>query len=430
MLVQTEVLASLSTEQLERLPYEWDFWARDDQLAPTLIEWVVWLLMGGRGAGKTRTGAEWILLRKRRGYSRMALVAQTPGDVRETMIEGESGILAKSPPWDMPKYEPSKRRLTWPNGARATTFSGANPDQLRGPQHDSIWADELASWKYMRETWNNLMFGLRIGDDPKVVVTTTPKPLSLLRELRDRETTVVTRVSSYANRGNLNPIFFSEIIAQWEGTRTGQQEIYGELLEEAEGAKWNRRELELWRISKEDAPTEFDRVVIAIDIAVTSTEESDETGIMAGGRVGSGYDAHLYVLEDGSGRYTPHGWALHALGMYDRLHAQRIVAEANNGGDMIEETLRTVCKEQRRMMVPFTKLHASVGKMARSEPIAALTEQGRAHMIGTFNELEDQLCTWEPLSGIKSPDRLDAYVWLGTELMLGKGNPSVRFIDG
>ncbi len=424
-----EALASLSIEDSERLEFDWDFWARDDQLHPTIQDWVVWMLLAGRGFGKTRTGAEWILERKRLGFNRMALVAQTPSDVRDTMIEGESGILAKSPPWDMPVYEPSKRRVTWPNGARCTTFSGANPDQLRGPQHDSAWCDELASWKYPREAYSNMMFGLRLGNDPKVVITTTPKPISLLRELAARETTVITRGSSYANLNNLNPVFFSEIIAQYEGTRTGQQEIYGELLEEAEGAKWNRRELELWRISKEDAPTEFDRVVIAIDIAVTSTEESDETGILAGGRVGSGYDAHLYCIEDGSGRYTPNGWALHALGMYDRHHAQRIVAEANNGGDMIEETLRTVCKEQKRMMVPFAKLHASVGKMARAEPIAALTEQGRAHMIGTFNELEDQLCTWEPLSGIKSPDRLDAYVWLGTELMLGKGNPNVRVLN-
>lgn len=428
---RTAVLAGLTEEEAELLEYTWEFWGRpEDQLEPTEREWVKWLYMAGRGTGKTRTGSEFIRKRVKQGARRIALVAQTPADARDVMIEGESGILAISPPWNKPVYEPSKRRLTWPSGAYATTFSGANPDQLRGPQFDTAWCDELGAWQYARDTWDNLMFGLRIGDDPKVIVTTTPKPISLLREIRADESTVLRRGSSYANRLNLNPVFFREIISRYEGTRTGQQEIYGELLDEAEGALWRRIDLERTRMHPDYAPAEFDRIVIAIDIAVTATEESDETGIVASGRIGSGFDAQGYVLEDGSGRYTPDGWANHAIGMFDRLRADRIVAEVNNGGDMIESTVRTVCKDQKRSMVPFTSVHASQGKMARAEPIAALYEQGKVHHVGLFPELEDQLCGWEPLSGTKSPDRLDALVWAFTELMLGKGSPGVRFLSG
>lgn len=398
----------MSPEEARDLLFDWRSWAREKQLPP-LGDWLIWLLLMGRGSGKTRTGAE----ETRRGvaageYGRIALVGKTPADVRDVMVEGDSGLITIAPPESRPIYTPTKRRLEWPNGATALAFSSYEPDQLRGPQFDFAWCDELGAWKYPDETWDNLMFALRLGEHPRVVVTTTPKPIQLLRKLLAQPTTVATRGSSYENRANLAPAFFETIIARYEGTRTGRQEIYAELLDEAEGALWKRDWLDLTRIR--EAP-DLQRIVVAIDPAVTSGDKSDETGIVGGG---IDENRHGYLLADESGRYTPDGWARKAIELFHRLGADRIIGEVNNGGDMVEHTLRTV-----DATIPYKAVHASRGKQARAEPIAALYEQGKIHHVGAFSELEDQLVTWEPNSGERSPDRLDADVWLFTELALG-----------
>jgi predicted phage terminase large subunit-like protein len=372
----------------------------------------------GRGAGKTRSGAEWIRQRVESGQSsRIALVAQTPADVRDVMIEGESGICSISPSWNMPLYEPSKRRLTWPNGAFALAFSSYEPDRLRGPQFDTAWCDELASWHYARETWDNLMFTMRLGTDPRVAVTTTPKPMKLVKDLMNRPDCAISRGSTYDNVQNLPTQFFQTILNRYEGTSLGRQEIYAELMDEAEGALWRREWLDGNRVAS--AP-DLHRIIIAIDPAVTASEQSDETGIVA---VGLGEDDNIYILDDVSGRYSPDGWARAAIKLYSKLEADLIVGEVNNGGDMVEYTLRTI-----EPSIPYKAVHASRGKRARAEPIAALYEQGKGHHVGTFPDLEDQLCTWEPLSNDASPDRMDALVWAASELVQ-TGRPNIRWLE-
>ncbi|WP_240876892.1 DNA-packaging protein [Shimazuella soli] len=409
-----QLLDALSNEEANALLYQWEFWARPNQLPPK-GNWRTWLLLAGRGFGKTRTGAEYIIEQVKTGKAtRVALVAPTPADARDVMIQGESGILTISPPWFMPKYEPSKRRITWPNGAIATIYSGAHPDQLRGPQHELAWADELAAWKYPQETWDMLMFGLRLGTNPRVVVTTTPKPIPVVQSLVKAQTTAVTKGSTFDNAVNLAPAFLEQIVSKYEGTRLGRQELYAEILDDVPGALWKRQMLEDTRV-----PTHPDliRVVIGIDPAATENEESDETGIVV---VGKGVDGHAYVLDDLSLHASPDGWARTAVSAYYDFEADRIVAETNNGGDMVEHTIRTVDKT-----VSYKKVHASRGKLTRAEPIAALYEQGKVHHVGSFGTLEDQMCTWAP-SQMQSPDRMDALVWALTELMLKKDKPTVK----
>src|SRR6516164_9292419 len=340
--------------------YDWRYRARPEQLPPD-GSWRVWLLMAGRGFGKTR-----------------------------------------------PLYEPSKRRLTWPNGAVATTYSADEPERLRGPQHDAAWCDELAAWRYA-EAWDMLMFGMRLGPDPRTVVTTTPRPAKLIRDLVRDPICVVTRGSSYENRGNLAPAFFDQIIRKYEGTRLGRQELEAELLEDTPGALWSHRSIEASRLRSAPAMT---RVVVAIDPAVTSGDEADETGIIVAGKDDNG---HGYVLADLSGRYPPIEWARLAITAYRTHRADRIVAEVNNGGDMVGATLRMVDPN-----VAFTAVHASRGKVVRAEPVAALYQQGRAHHIGTFPQLEDQMTNFTPdidrAAAGYSPDRVDALVWAYSEL--------------
>jgi phage terminase large subunit-like protein len=400
-----ELLQSLSDEEAYSLLYDWRFWARPKQLPPE-GNWRTWLLLAGRGFGKTRTGAEWIRsLVETEQARRIALVAPTAADARDVIVEGESGLLAISSPWFMPEYEPSKRRLTWPNGAIATLYSADEPERLRGPQHDAAWCDELAAWRYP-DAWDMLMFGLRLGKDPRVVVTTTPKPTPIIKALVAAKTTVVTRGSTFDNAENLAPAFLEQIVTRYKGTRLGRQELFAEILDDTPGALWNRGMIEELRVMKHP---DLIRVVIAIDPAATDDEESDETGIVI---AGLGSDGHAYVLEDLSLKASPDGWATAAVTAYYKYEADRIVAEANNGGDMIEHTIRTVDKT-----VSYKKVHASRGKLTRAEPIAALYEQGKVHHVGYFGTLEDQMCTWAP--GQKSPDRMDALVWALTELMLG-----------
>jgi phage terminase large subunit-like protein len=406
-------IAPTATERVA-LEYEWRFWARPNQIAPEGA-WHVWLVSAGRGYGKTRTGAEWVNDRaKRNPHERIALIGATAADTRDVMVEGESGILAVSPPWNRPHYEPSKRRLTWPNGAMATTYSAEEPDRLRGPQHGAAWADEVAAWAYP-ETWDQLMFGLRLGTDPRVIATTTPRPTALIRRLMKDPHTVVTRGSTFENAANLAPSFLADVRRKYEGTRLGRQELFAELLDDTPGALWNYAQIDALRVPRAPA---LRRIVVAIDPAVTANEESDETGIVV---AGLGEDGHGYVLQDLSGKFSPDGWARLAVQAYRTYEADRIIAEVNNGGDLVERVIRTVDPH-----VPYTAVHASRGKRVRAEPVAALDEQGRVHHVGSFAALEDQMCTWDSTTGERSPDRMDARVWAITELMLNPGAAEYR----
>lgn len=326
------------------------------------------------------------------------------------MVEGESGLLAIHPREYRPLYEPSKRRLTWPNGAVATLYNAVEPDQLRGPQHDAAWCDELAKWRYVQDTWDQLQFGLRLGDNPRQVITTTPRPLPLLRQIIADAQTVVTRGSTYDNRGNLAEAFFKTVISRYEGTRLGRQELSAEILDDMPGALWRRSRIDELRKKADEVPA-LRRVVVAIDPAASTTEGAGETGIIG---CGLGDDQRGYVLEDASCREGPDGWARRAVALYDRLDADAIVAEVNQGGDMVEAVIRSV-----RPQVRVIAVRASRGKTTRAEPVAALYEQGRVHHVGSLPALEDQMCQFDPLTGQSdgvSPDRVDALVWALTEL--------------
>jgi phage terminase large subunit-like protein len=371
-----------------------------------------WLYMGGRGTGKTRAGAEWVKELVETGAARhIALVGATFGDTRDTMIEGQSGVLAVSSPWCRPEYEPSKHRLTWPNGATASHFSSEESDRLRGPQHDALWGDELASWKDPQSTWDMAMFGLRVGAHPRWLVTTTPRPIKLLRSLlaREGQDVVVTRGTTFENAANLAPSFLEAIKARYGGTRIGRQELNAELLSDTPGALWQLDWLDRDRV---DRAPQLVRVVVAIDPAVSTSEGSDETGIVVAGLDDAG---HVYVLEDLSGKFGPDEWARRAVAAYHRWSADRIIGETNNGGDMIEGVIRSVERN-----IPYKAVHASRGKAIRAEPVSALYEQAKVHHVGTFASLEDQLCSFTSdfdrgRAGY-SPDRLDALVWAITEL--------------
>lgn len=379
---------------------------------PPKESWRTWLILAGRGFGKTRCGAEWVRAQVGSGCRRIALIGATAADARDVMVEGESGVLAISPPWDRPNYEPSKRRLTWPNGAVATTYSADEPDRLRGPQHDGAWCDELAAWRYAA-AWDNLMLGLRLGDDPRCVVTTTPRPVKLIRDLVAGKDCMVTKGSTYENRGNLAAGFLADIVARYEGSRLGRQELYADLLDDTPGALWQRAWFDRDRVS--EAPI-LRRVVVAVDPPASSSENADECGIVV---AGLGEDGKAYVLVDRSQRGTPHGWASAAVRAYHAFKADRLVAEVNQGGEMVESVVRQVDRD-----VSYKAVHATRGKATRAEPVAALYEQGRVCHVGPLDVLEDQMCAFttdfDRLAAGFSPDRLDAAVWALTELMLGK----------
>ena len=379
-------------------------------------DWFLWLILAGRGWGKNRTATENISrlvrgptpLRAPPGAPEiMSIIADTPFDMRQYTIEGPSGFKNVGPPDYRPLHEPSKRTLTWPNGIKALLFSAEDPETLRGASGSFFWWDEMAKSRYAQEGWDNMLFGMREGN-PRGIVTTTPRPRKMLKELSARKSTFLTRGSTFDNRENLAPVFFREVIEPLVGTRKGRQEIEAEILDEAEGALWSRTMLDD-ALYVGDLP-DMKRVVVAIDPATTAKAESDETGIVA---AGLGIDDRGYVFADRSGRYSPANWAKNALRLY-RVHgADRIVAEGNNGGEMVRHTIQTEWPN-----APVTIVHASRGKRARAEPVAALYEQGRVSHVPGLSELEDQLVGWEPLSGLESPDRLDAMVWALTDLML------------
>lgn len=417
-----EVMRDVADDEYERLRWDWSFWGRPEQFPPS-VPWAFWLILAGRGAGKTRTGAEAVRAFVASGeVNHVALVAKTPADARDVMIEGQSGILAVTPPADRPSWEPSKRRLTWPNGARGTVFSGENPDQLRGQQHQLAWVDELAAFQYPMETWDNLALGLRVpwrsGGPARAVITTTPRPIKALREIMGDHGCVITRGVTYDNRANLDQNYLRQILARYEGTRLGRQELLAEMLEDVVGALWDRETIERTRSAR---PTndELTRVVVAVDPAVSAHDESCETGIIAAAR---GEDDHAYVLADRSCRASPSGWARRAVDLLHELNGDCIVAEANNGGDMVEHTIHTIDPAVRVKLV-----HASRGKRVRAEPISALYEQAKAHHVGSFPQLEDQMCNYTGASaGEASPDRLDALVWALSELSV-RARPRFTF---
>src|ERR1700730_3925210 len=409
-----ELAAAFSPAEARALLYDWSFWARPGQKPPT-GNWRGWLLVAGPGVGKTRNGAELVRAQVTAWTARrLALVAPTAADARNVMVEGESGILAISPPWDRPRYEPSKRRLTWPNGAIATLYSADEPARLRGPQDEARRCEQRSGWRSPRG-WDVLMLGMRSGNDPRVVVTTTPRPTKLIRALIADPTAVVTRGSTYENRTNLAPAFLQQIIRKYEGTRLGRQELEAEILDDVPGALWTRGVIEASRASA--VPTLI-RVVVAIDPAATSSEDADETGIIVAGRDGQGQG---WVLADASGRYPPAEWAKTAIAAYRAHRADRVVAEVNNGGEMVEATLRVIDPN-----VSFATVRASRGKLTRAEPVAALYEQGRVHHLGVFPQLEDQMCGFGPADhgdfGQRptggSPDRADALVWALSDLLI------------
>ena len=408
---------------------DWHRQARPEQLAPP-GEWSIWAVLAGRGWGKTRTGAEWVRsLAEAAVTPRIALVGPTAADVRDVQVEGESGLLAISPDWFRPTYEPSKRRLTWPNGVVATCFSAEEPDRLRGPQHGAAWCDEVAAWANLDATWANLQLGLRLGTRPRVLVTTTPRPLRLIKGFLEREgrDVAVTRGRTDDNAANLAPTFLEGVRARYDGTRLGRQELDGEILTDTPGALWSLAAIDRDRV--EEAP-ELRRVVVAIDPAVSTGENSDLTGIIV-----AGIDArnHAYILEDLSGKYSPSEWARKAIAAFDRHKADRIIAESNNGGQLVENTLRTVRRD-----VPFRAVHASRGKVTRAEPVSALYEQGRCHHVGTaMTQLEDEMTAFtsdfDRSRAGYSPDRVDALVWAVTELSIQQQSPAAvvgQFIWG
>ena len=443
----------LSTRELAALRWCWEFWARTEQLAPS-TDWQTWLILAGRGWGKTRTGAEWVRSEVQRGVRRIALVGPTAGDVRDVMVEGESGLLGVFPRHQAPKYEPSKRRVTFHTGARAYLYSSEKPGRLRGPQHEVAWCDEPGAWKYREDTWSNLQLGLRLGDRPRAVLTSTPLPIPFFRDLvedaRRGKPVVVTSGSTLDNRANLAPTFIARVLDLYEGTRLGRQELNGELLDAWAGALWQQG----W-IHRIPSANDVEEERFAIDPAISTTRKSDETGLIHCGAMG-GKPRRFVVTNDLSGKWTTTQWTLLAAAQHftalQRGQRCKVVAEVNRGGDMVRDALLTFDArnfepiddsiervsehryrlieqrgEKRREPVilivdisPVTRrfaladldlVHGFKGKSNRAELIAALYEQGRGFHAGTFEELERQMTTWDPTTDPQSPDRLDALVW-------------------
>lgn len=426
------LLDALDRNDAIRLAFDWAVFARDDQLPPAVCAgsepWRIWLLLGGRGAGKTRAGAEWIRAQAlgtaplaTRPAARIALVGETMADARAVMVEGVSGLLGVHAPHERPKFEPSRRQLTWPNGAIAQLFSAEDPEALRGPQFEVAWCDEVGKWTHAEATWDMLQFGLRLGEYPRQVVTTTPRATPLLKRLLADPGTVTTKARTADNHAHLSPAFLAAMRARYGDTLLGRQELDGELIEETDDALWRRALFDRHRVRH--AP-ELERIAVAVDPPVTSGRTADECGIVVAAR---GTDGRGYVLADRSlqGR-DPLGWARAAVAAYHEFEADCLVAEVNQGGDLVEDVIRQVDPD-----LPVIKVRATRGKWVRAEPVAALYSQGLVSHVGPQPALEDQMAAFGPrgLAGGRSPDRLDAAVWALSELMLGSAShPRVRNI--
>lgn len=408
---------SLTPEEKAALVYHWESWARQEQIAPK-GNWDGWLMLAGRGWGKTRASAEIVRAEAESGRSkRIGLVAETSADGKDVIVLGESGIMAVSPPWFKPTFVSSgsggRPKLTWPNGVIASLYDAREPDQLRGPQHDFILFDELAKYRYAEAVFDQAMFGLRLGDHPRWVAATTPRPISLIKRLIHQKGVVVTRGKSSDNLANIASSYRTNVIDRYKGTRLGRQELDAEILEDVPGALWSRRGLDEERVDRAPA---LKRLIVAVDPATTSGETANETGIIV---AGASEDNHGYVLEDWSARGTPDQWARKVVAAYRKYNADHIVAESNQGGEMVRMVIQSV-----EPNLPVRLVHASRGKYVRAEPISALYEQGRIHHVGTLPTLEDQMIAFTPeraadrSDGI-SPDRVDALVWAFTDLFGG-----------
>lgn len=419
-------LALLPVTQLERMVqrHEWLLTARPDQLPPP-GDWFAWVLLAGRGSGKTRAGAEEMWWPASGSEpERIAVVGPTSNDVRKTCFEGESGLLSVIPRGMVESYNRTSLELWLRNGTYFVGYSSEEPERLRGPQHHRAWCDEFAAWKYLEETWDMLLFGLRLGDDPRVVVTTTPKPSKVLRELLTEEDTRLSRASTFDNAPNLPRKFLEKLRKKYEGTRLGRQELHAEVLDDNPWALWSQQLIDQHRVRQ--APT-MRRIVVAIDPPVTTGDDADECGIVAAGVDAQSRDtAHCYVLQDLSVQgYSPNEWARRAVDLYHQLEANAIVAEVNNGGELIAEVIRHVDPG-----VPVVQVRASRGKVIRAEPVAALYEQGRVHHVARFGQLEDQMCDFTTDFDKKvmgySPDRVDALVWAITNLVVDEPRYSLE----
>lgn len=402
-----DLFAYLTAAEALAVRFDWSKWARPEQLAPP-GDWTWWLLCAGRAFGKTRSAAEWVRAKaKARPGSRGILIGATPAEVRNVMIEGESGLLAVHPDDERPTWTPSVGSggvLTWPNGTSAVVLSAHNPESIRGAQGEWLWLDELAKWKYSRQAFDQVSLALRLGQHVQGVVSTTPRPVAVMRELLANPACVVTKGSTYDNAGNLASNFMRELVAKYEGSRLGRQELHAELLDDTPGALFQRAWFDTRRVK--EAPA-LDLVVVGIDPAVSNTDDSDETGIIAAGRSEAN---DFYTLADRSLRGSPHEWAMAAVKCFHDVKANHFVVEKNQGGDMVAATIRHVWPA-----APIREVTASRGKATRAEPVATLCEQGRVHSVGALDALEDQACAFVP-GETKSPDRLDAWVWAMSEL--------------
>ena len=426
------LIGCMPTEQRQRLGFTWRYVGRPSQLTPP-GGWHTWLVLAGRGFGKTRTGAEFVRDEVEAGRAgRIALVAPTAAAARDVLVEGESGILAISPPWNRPEFEPSKRRLTWHStGAAAWLYSADEPERLRGPQHDLAWADEIAAYYDPGEVWTQLQLGLRLGRAPRAIITTTPRPIPLIRSLVKDPTVVLTRGRTADNQRNLPPAFLETITAQYGGTRIGRQELDAEILDDNPGALFHLSLIDAARIRPEEFARRFRpdlvRVVVSIDPAVSSHGASDETGIIVAAKgwcdCRGTREMHGFVIEDASGIHTAREWAMAAGNAYRIHRADRVIGETNQGGNLIEENLRANSETQE---LPYTGVHVHEGKRLRAEPVSSLYEQGKIHHVGSLAKLEDQMTTWDPTAPGKSPDRLDALVQAFTELLVEEA--PVQFI--
>jgi phage terminase large subunit-like protein len=421
---RSQFFQSLTESEASALRHDWGFWGRPEQLLPgsqgaaiSRSDWVYWLLLAGRGFGKTRTGAETVRQWAANPGERILMIAPTANDVREIMLEGPSGLLTCYSGYPKPIYNPSRRLVSFPSGAIGITRSADEPERLRGPQFTKFWADELGAWRFVQDAWDQIQFGFRLKtSNLQGIITTTPKPLKLIRELAADQSTVLTRGSSYDNRRNLSEQFYLKVLKPYEGTRLGRQEIEGELLEDVQGALWNLRLIDQTRVDMDKVP-ELVRVVVAVDPATTANEGSDETGIVVAGIAANG---HCYVLADYSVKCSPGDWALVVLQAYLTHHADRIVGEVNNGGDLVEGNLRgaVAARGLNPAGLPFRAVRASRGKAIRAEPAAALYERGIVHHTQPMGKLEDQMVGWVPGMGLKSPDRMDALVWALFDLVI------------
>lgn len=398
--------AEAAARAFEGTRHDYTVGLRPEQKPPDTA-WLIWLIMTGRGFGKTHAGSRWLLGEATANPGDYAIIAPTFTDVRKICVEGPSGIIAAAAPGDVDRYNRSTWQITLANGSVIHMLSADQPDRVRGYNLSGAWCDELAAWRYDAAWYDGLIPALRIGDRPRVVVTTTPRSTRLMRDLagRDDDTIAITRGSTWANVANLSQVALAEF-ARWEGTARGRQELHGELLDDVPGAHWRRHWIEDNRATA--TPDRLRRVVVGVDPSGTDREGADECGIIA---AGIAHDGHVYVLDDASRVASPDGWARIVADAYDRHAADRVVAERNFGADMVTATLRHV-----RSSLPVKTVTASRGKAVRAEPVAALYEQGRVHHVGAFPELEDQMCTWDAASA-ESPDRMDALVWAITELV-------------